>query len=383
MRPLLAILLSLALAGPALAHEAGLGAAPAAASGAGLPRPEDGYFQDARRLAPGVWVLMQPRFQVQPVGNVTVIEQSDGLVLVDAGGSPGSGRRIVRLVKGLSPKPVKAVIITHWHGDHPQGLSEILKVWPAARTIATEATRAHLSDPATMNTPAAPDPARNAAFQQQVQGFIGFVKAEGAKASTDREREGWAAGERLLNQYALDMDGALTLPVREGFKDRLVLPDARRPVEALFLGRANTDGDAVVWLPKQRILASGDIVVAPFPYGFGSYPEEWLGVIDRVRAYDFRILVPGHGAPQTDRAYLDRLSAALTDVRAQVGRLAAEGLSLEEVRKRVDASVQARVFVGDDPWLRRWFDEFWVKPIVNSAYKEAKGQPIVQSLRGG
>src|SRR4051812_5064055 len=100
-----------------------------------LPRPDDGYFQETLTLAPGVWVLAQPRFQVQPCGNVTVVEQSDGLVLVDAGGSPGAGRRIVERVRALSPKPVKAVIITHWHGDHPQGLSEILKAWPNARTI--------------------------------------------------------------------------------------------------------------------------------------------------------------------------------------------------------------------------------------------------------
>ncbi|HEX7948647.1 MAG TPA: hypothetical protein VF495_28550, partial [Phenylobacterium sp.] len=50
-----------------------------------LPRPEDGYFQVPQRVAPGVWVLAEPTFQVQPIGNVTIIEQTDSLVLVDAG----------------------------------------------------------------------------------------------------------------------------------------------------------------------------------------------------------------------------------------------------------------------------------------------------------
>lgn len=116
-------------------------ARPALAQTPQFPRPDDGSVQETLRVAPGVWLLAQPRFQVQPTGNVTVIEQADGLVLVDAGGSPGAGRRIVAAIRGLSRKPVKAIVITHWHGDHPQGLSELLKAWPEARTIATRATQ--------------------------------------------------------------------------------------------------------------------------------------------------------------------------------------------------------------------------------------------------
>jgi glyoxylase-like metal-dependent hydrolase (beta-lactamase superfamily II) len=359
-----------------------LAVSPPAAAQSERPQPGDGYFQIPRRVGPGVWVLMEPSFQIQPIGNVTVIEQSDGLVLVDAGGSPGSGRRIVAMVRALSCKPVKAVIITHWHGDHPQGLSEILKAWPNAHTIATSATKAHLSDPATMNTPTAPDPAANAAFQKQVQGFVSYTQTMAGRATDAREKTGWQAAERLFRQYAEDMDGAVTLPVAEGFESRLVINDSRAPVEAHFLGRANTDGDAVVWLPRQRILVTGDTVVAPFPFGFGSYPADWLGVLAKLSAYDFRVLVPGHGAPQRDRRYLDRVRAALDDVRTQVRALADAGLTLQETTQRFNAEPQLADFAGDDPWLRRWVRDYWLTPIIASAYKEAKGQPIVQSLRG-
>lgn len=347
-----------------------------------LPTLEDGYFQVTTKVAPGVWVLMEPRFQVQPIGNVTVIEQSDGLVLVDAGGSPGSGHRIVGLVKAISAKPVKAVIITHWHGDHTQGLAEVLAAWPKARTIATRTTQAHLRDPATMNTPAAPDAAADTASQAQVRGFSTYAGRMRDAATDPRERAGWASAERLFNQYALDIRGALTLATQEGFDERLDLPDARTPVEVRFLGRANTDGDAVVWLPRQKIVVTGDIVVAPFPFGFGSYPADWIATLARIKGLPFQTLVPGHGAPQHDRGYLDTISSALTEVRAEVGPLAAQGLSLDEVRKRADLSAQLRTFGGDDPWMRHWVADYWLGPIVASAYKEARGQPIVQSLKG-
>lgn len=355
------------------------------ARGAGAaepPRQSDGVLHEVTTVAPGVWVLAQPRFQPQPAGNVTVIEQSDGLVLVDAGGSPGAARRVTALVRGLSRKPVKAVIVTHWHGDHPQGLAEILATWPKARTIATRATQAHLRNPATMNTPAAPDAERNAALMKQIQGFADYAVRMARAAATAEERAGWEASARLFVQYAADMDGATTLSTAEGFDARLSIPDRRAPVEAKFLGRANTDGDAIVWLPRQKVLVTGDVVVAPVPFGFGSYPAEWLPVLEKLRRHDFRVLVPGHGPPQRDRAYIDRLSAAIADIRDQVGPLAAQGLTLEEVRKRVDAGRQRQRFVGNAPWLSRWFQDYWVSPLVASAYKEARGEPIRQSLGG-
>ena len=356
--------------------------ATAAVGSEGSPAADTGYFQMVRRIDKGVWLLVEPKFQLQPIGNVTVIEQSAGLVLVDAGGSPGAGRRIVQMVRALSSKPVKAVIITQWHGDKPQGLTEILRAWPGARTISTRATQAHLSDPATMNSPPSPDAVRNADYQQQLSSTVGDMRQMQQAATTARERRGFADTVRMLEQYALDMDGALTVPTKEAFTDSLTINDPRAPLRVLFLGRANTDGDAVVWLPRQRILIAGETVILPFPYGFESYPADWIATLEKLRAFRFRFLVPGHGMPQTDRAQIDRIIAVLRDVRAQVGPLASQGLTLAEVEAKVDLGKHEAIFAGDDPWLRRWFRAFFVHPIVSSAYREARGEPIMQRLSG-
>jgi glyoxylase-like metal-dependent hydrolase (beta-lactamase superfamily II) len=351
-------------------------------AGRSAPGPDSGYHQQAQRVAPGVWVLAEPRFQVQPIGNVTVIEQADGLVLVDAGGSAGSGRRIVAMVRQLSPKPVKAIILSQWHGDKVQGLAELLKAWPGARTIATAPTRAHLADPRTMNTPGAPDAARNAAFVKAQQDAAAYMDGEAAKATSEVERRGFQAAAESFRQYAADADGTLTLAPKESFADRLAIADARHPVEARFLGRANTDGDAVVWLPRDRILVAGETVILPFPYGYESYPASWIEVLAKLRAYDFKALIPGHGPPQRDRAQIDRIVLALQAVRNQVAPLAAKGATLAEVEATVDLAPQQAAFVGDDPWLGRWFKAFFAQPIIASAYKEAKGEPIVQGFTG-
>lgn len=372
-RWLSAAAIALAFAAPACAQTEGpVSIAPLQA--------DDGYLYELGKLTDRVHVIAQPQpFHLQPLGNVTVIEQKDGLVLVDAGGSRGSGERIVELVRQISDKPVKAVILTHWHGDHPLGASAILKVWPEAEIISTLRTQEHLASTAMKAYPRTPDTAANQALQNQILGTAARLQQAASRAEiAPEEKRGFEQAAREIAQYARDMDGTvLALPTRT-FADRLVLDDADAPIEALFLGPANTDGDAVVWLPKQRLLVTGDVVVAPFPFGFGSYPADWLRVLDQLRRFDFAYLVPGHGAVQTDQNHLDAMVSLITDTRAQVEPLAKAGESLEAVRAKVNLSTHAERMVGKDPWRLRWFQRYWTEPFVASAYKEATGQPIAQ-----
>jgi glyoxylase-like metal-dependent hydrolase (beta-lactamase superfamily II) len=168
----------------------------------------------------------------------------------------------------------------------------------------------------------------------------------------------------------------LVLPT-ETFSDVLLLDDPVRPVQLIFPGRANTDGDALAWLPKERVVVTGDVVVSPIPFGFFSFPGEWIEVLKRIKSMNFAVLIPGHGEPQRDTVYLDRLTTTLRDVRDQVGPLARAGKSLEDVRKAVNFDAQLALF-GDTPRRQRHFDDFWLKPMVVNAYVEAKGTPMVQ-----
>ena len=145
----------------------------------------------------------------------------------------------------------------------------------------------------------------------------------------------------------------------------------------LYLGRANTEGDALAWLPRQKILATGDIVVSPTPFGFGSHPSDWLSTLGKVKAIGFTTLIPGHGRPQSERVYLDKLVAAISDVRAQVAPLAKMGMPLEEVRKKVDFAKSIALF-GDTPRIRANAQTLFFDPMVSNAYKEARGEPIIQ-----
>lgn len=333
----------------------------------------------ARDLAPGVHLLSTPADYVGPaISNVSVIEQSDGVVLVDSGGTIAHGRAIVAYVRSITRKPVKAVLITHWHNDHPLGIAAIREAWPRVRVISTAATRTDLLGPTMTSVALAPSEHFETQLLNEASQGVAQVRGLAAAPSTTPEQR--ARYERYvvsIMDFARAFRGTYLVPPTETFTDQLLLDDRERPVRLMFLGRANTDGDAIAWLPRQRIVMSGDVVVSPIPFGFGSYPEDWIRVLERLKALDYALLVPGHGEPMTDTAYLDRLIATISDIRTQVGALAHQNLTLEQARERVDFSAQSAIF-GTTPRLRAGFQSLWLAPMIENAWKEARGEPIVQ-----
>lgn len=332
------------------------------------------YLQQVVRIDPRVHVLMQrPSTLPAAISNVMVIEQADGLVLVDSGNSVGSGRRVVALVKSISSKPVKAVIISHWHPDHTMGLPAIAAAWPAAEVIASTATRDHMMGEDQKAVPKAPDPAWDQTRVAQLEGYK--ARDFGVDLSQPAIVAGVAATRAYLDLRQRDAPGGYIVSPTRTFTDRLELPDARVPIEIAVLGRGDTDGDAVVWLPRQRILSAGDNIAAPVPYGFSTFQADWIALLTRLKAYPFRLLVPGHGEVQRDRLFIDNLIALLTRVRAEVPPLAAQGLTSEQIRAKLDFSRERRAFVGDDPWLGTWFQNYTVNAMIDAAWTEATGKP--------
>lgn len=312
------------------------------------------------------------------IGNIVVIEQSDGMVVIDSGGTAADGRRAVAFIRALTSKPITALVYTHWHGDHPQGGSEIHAAWPRVRIISTPQTRAALRGPTLNYVGLRPDERFETIFINQISGLISQIHVQ--LRNPDHDEAMRARYRRMLAEVQArqrDFAGTYLVMPTETFTDELLLADRLRPVRLLHLGRANTEGDAIAWLPNERIVATGDVVVWPVPFGFFSFPRDWLAVLERIKAMNYRILVPGHGEPQTDTQYLDRLMATLADLRAQIGPLAAQGLSLEEVRRRVDWSGQRAIF-GDTPRNRLLFDAYWLSPMTVNTYMEAHGQVMVQ-----
>jgi glyoxylase-like metal-dependent hydrolase (beta-lactamase superfamily II) len=159
------------------------------------------------------------------------------------------------------------------------------------------------------------------------------------------------------------------------FEHDLAIDLGNRQVQVRFLGRGNTAGDAVAVLPKERIVAAGDLVVAPLPYVYDGYPSEWVGTLERLLDQDPAIVVPGHGPVQRDHAYVllehDLLKGAVDQLDAELVRIGpALAHTVDEVKGGVDLSPFRSRFAGSDRELGAAFDEMAAN-LVQEAFKEA------------
>lgn len=344
-----------------------LAGAPPAPTASPTPAASTAWDLELVPLQPGLYLLRRPDVLRQPVEpNALVIVNDDDVVVVDAGGTPLAAENAIRLVRSVTRKPVSVLVNTHWHGDHNFGNATWRAAFPGLVVVGHPNTRRDV-------------------LGAQAR-YLGKM-AEQLAAPIRSLRERAARGEATPRQRALLAD--LELAVAEARRtaisppdltvaDALVLHRGAREIHVRHLGRGNTEGDLVVWLPRERVVAAGDLVVAPIPYGFGSFPGPWIEALERLAALDFELLVPGHGEVQRDRAYLRDLQALLRDVRAQVGAAVERGLDLEATRKAVDLAAWRRRLAGEEPSRAALFEGWWTSPIVRSAWLEAKGLPIAQ-----
>lgn len=382
MRIVAACLGSMLLAAAACDAKPAAPAQPGAVD-ASLP---SGRLMPPEAVTDHVWVMRQPdRIWAAVIGNVEIIEQSDGVVLVDSGGTIADGEDVIAAVARLTPKPIKAVIITHWHNDHPLGIPAVLAKFPKARIIATDWTVKVMAYPDVLQTGVGrPDEKlAKTRFDGAAERAQEYRKsARDPALAPDERREFAIEAAWVMERAKRQLPNYVALPT-EGFADQLTIDDPAVPVQALYLGRANTRGDAIVWLPKQKVMIAGDAVVLPTPYGFNDLSQPWLATLERMEKYDFRILIPGHGRVQRDRSYLATLRWSMADIHKQAEALAATDVTAEDASKRFNRAEQRRRFGANDGWARRWLDAYWLDGMFEVAFKQARNLPVESGTDGG
>jgi cyclase len=306
-------------------------------------------------------------------GTSLVIVNDADVVVVDAQWTPATSRRVIAEIRRITPKPVRYVVNTHWHGDHWFGNQAYREAYPGVEFIAHRNTLIDLRE-------------------QEIKGFTKFRDTDLPAAIVDLEQR-YARGIRRDGKPYTPGDSAMVRRQISALKwavpavkeltpleptltitDSLVLRRGERTIVIQHPGRGNTRGDLVVWLPREGVLATGDLLVSPAPYSFGSYLGEWMQSLARLRTLPASVIVAGHGAIHRDWAYVDLFTELLRSTLAQARDAVARGLDLESTRKAVDLSALRERFTRGDVAIGRAFDAFFVTPAVERAWLEARGE---------
>lgn len=324
------------------------------------------------KLAEGVYEI---RHEDPPLGfvngNTTVIIGSREVFVVDSCSVASAAQEDIAQIRKWTDKPVRYLLNTHWHHDHNAGNIDYRDAFPGLAIVAHAETKAMLD--ATSPTVAAgiiksAIEARSA-IEKALQSGIG----SDGKPLTDARRK---RGEKMLADSTKVIDDAKNYKYAGptlAFRDELIIDLGDRIVEVKQLGRGNTGGDAVVYLPKEKILVTGDLVVHPVPYTFDGYPSEWIGTLDKLAAVDADVIVPGHGDVEHDKKYILQLRNLMKSIVTQVDTQVHinHDVSLDDVKKSVDIKKQREEILGGDEANGSFFD-YAMDSFVGLVYNEAK-----------
>ena len=319
------------------------------------------------KLADGVHAVIY-NADVDVEGNTLIVVNDEDVFVVDANAGLATARATIAEIKKLTPKPVRYLVNTHWHDDHVFGNQAYADAYPGVQIVAHPLTRQDIVDHAFAN---------NAFVRDLIESDILRL---GGYLETNTYREGKPLTPELKTrvEHALrtrkemlsDRAAFRPVPPTIDVAESLTLTRGGRTIDIKFLGRGNTRGDLVVYLPKERIVATGDLVVAPVPYATNVYAQEWVRTLERLMALPAAAVVPGHGPVLRDWSYVQRVKSTIEQTLAGVAAAKKEGLTIAQTTERVQLPEARDAFVQGVETRRAGYEAFFRPTLVRNAWEE-------------
>lgn len=323
---------------------------------------------DVIEVAKGIYCFIsKPYGDVGLDGNAVAIVSDDGVLVFDANGTPAASAAVLTELRKRTRQPVRFVVYSHWHWDHWYGTETYTHAFQDVRVIAHEKARTLMLGPAIdFNRPG---------IERQLPAYVASVEK---KAETDPSARALAEEDRFFLEQK--RHASLVLP-NETYSDRLTLHLGGREIQLLHYDRAVTPGDTLVFLPAERIVISGDLLVNPISFALSSYPSGWLLVLERVEALAPSIIVPGHGKPLYDLTLLRAHIQAMRTMIAAGADARTRGLDADQAKDEVLPKLRDVMvtMTGDDPALNSQFRTYLVDWFMHRVYDELTG-PLTDAI---
>jgi glyoxylase-like metal-dependent hydrolase (beta-lactamase superfamily II) len=287
-----------------------------------------------QRLSRSCWA-----FTAEGDPNSGVIVGEDGVLVVDAQATPVMAREVIRRIRRLTAKPIRYLVLSHYHAVRVLGAS----AYRAGEIVASEAT-------------------------------LDLIR--------ERGREDMASE---MGRFPRLFRGAGSIPGLTwptiAFKEEMTVMLGRLEVRILHPGAGHTAGDTVVWVPSQRVLFAGDLVEYEAGiYAGDAHLQAWPKTLERLRALDPKALVPGRGAALTTRVACERAIRFTQDFVRGLYACARSGVRSGKTLKQIYQLARQRM---DARYGAYPIYEHCMPFDVSRAYDEARGirQPRIWTAK--
>jgi cyclase len=308
------------------------------------------------KLAEGIYEIQHAH---DGGGNTTVIIGERQVLVVDTCFLPSAAREDIAQIRQWTDKPVAFVLNTHFHNDHNFGNRIYMDAFPAVAIIAHTETKKDMDmfGPGSLMR----EERDSYGIMQTLRAMQASGKTKDGRPLTGDEKK--EVADMLVSRPKLidELKGVKFQSATLTFDHNFSIDLGNREVQIKFLGRGNTAGDAVAYLPKEKIAVSGDLVDYPLPNVFDGYPVEWIQTLQNLAQLDAQIIVPGHGPILHDKTYVyllrDLMKSAVDQMDAKLTQTApAMFQTVDDVKGSVDLSAFRQRFAGNDKDLGEAFD---------------------------
>jgi len=297
------------------------------APGAEAATHEKDLFE-LKKVGDGIYAaIAAPAYKVNC--NAAVIVTNDGVVVVDSHSKPSAARAVYKQIQAVTKQPIRKIVNTHFHWDHWQGNEVYAASSQSVEVVTTERTKENLTKDG--GNGGVPFIAKQmAALPAEIQ----KLKDEAARASDAQAKARIESNLRQAEAYLEELKKMNpALPTRTVSATQK-LTEGGREIQLHVLGRAHTDGDLFIYLPKEKVIATGDALIDWMPFLNDGYPEDWVTTLDSLERLDFAHIIPGHGevAPKSHLAFF---RGYLSDLITGVKKAAADGATLDDIKAKL------------------------------------------------
>jgi cyclase len=261
------------------------------------------------------------------MSNAAIFEGDRDVLVVDSHVSPGGAWALREELESVTSKPIRYVVNSHYHFDHSHG-NQIYG--PDVQIIGHEFAREMILAGKSQDSRA------RQFFVGAVPGQIESLKKRIAEAADGAEKTRLETQLAIQRNHLEGTNAVTPTPPNVTLNDRLTLHLGGREIRIMFMGRGHTAGDVIVYLPKERLIATGDLLVEGTAYSGDAYIPEWIDTLEKVKALDFETVLPGHGAAFKGKAKIDHFQAYLRTLWSEAKRMHDAGVPMEEAAKTID-----------------------------------------------
>ena len=291
-------------------------------------------------VADGVYAAVAaPQYKVN--SNAAVILTNDGVVVVDSHSKPSAAYALYKEIQGVTRQPIRKVINTHFHWDHWQGNQVYAETSPDLEIITSERTKENLTRPDAGNGGISGIEKQLTTLPKEIE----KLKDDILKATDAEQKARMEANLQQAEAYLEELKHLKpTFPTRT-VAQSMTLQEGGRDIELLLLGRGHTDGDLYIYLPQEKIVATGDALIDWMPFLNDGFPEDWVQTLTALENFDFEHIIPGHGDVRP-KEHLTFFRGYLADLIAAVKQAAADGASLEEMKQKLGDQLASKYEQG-------------------------------------